>query len=240
MAWGQMSKEQLKELGVDPDKIAALETKLGNVVTKEELATATSSLTEIRDSIAALTQKVNTPVERVDNNNGGNNGGNNDQQRTTVVDPYAVDPVEFMENPGEHIKKMVQQQVAGVQLHSISLAAEMAYNTAKNSLPYFKVFEEEIKKEWDKYTPVQKGNPQVLIDNIYNLIKGRHLDEIITDTNKKEGKYNIVQSGGTSVIRPTTTEKKEELTDAELIAAKKFGMTPEEWNASKGGLKYVG
>jgi hypothetical protein len=249
MSWGQITAEDLKKVGVDPDKLTALETKLNAAATKEDVEAVKSGFQEIKDSIAALTNKVNLASSNENqgnnNNNRGSNSGNGDENRgsNTPPDPYAIDPVAFMENPAENIKRMVQASVSGVQIHSLTIAADVAYNNAKNTLKYFNVFEDEIKKEWDKYTVVQKANPSALIENIYNLVKGRHLDEIMTDVNKKEGKYNIIQSGGTSVINTNTgrtDDKKEPLTNEELAAARKFGMSEDEWRASKGGLKYVG
>jgi hypothetical protein len=237
MPWGELKLEDLKKAGVDPDKIKALEDKLNTVASKEDIDAQKTALQSIKDSLAALTDKVNMVAPVNDNNQ----NKDNNQNRTEVPDPFNIDPVAFMEDPAGNIKRMVQTSVAGVQLHSLNVAADLAYNTAKASLPYFQVFEKEIKEEWDRFTPVQKGQPQQLIENIYNLVKGRHLDEIMTDTNKKEGKYNIIQSGGTTLIPSTTPNKKDEpLSADEQAAMRKFGMNEDEWRASKGGLKYVG
>jgi hypothetical protein len=233
MPWGELKLEDLKKAGVDPDKIKALEDKLNTVASKEDVDAQKTALQSIQDSLRALTDKVNMAAPVGDKPP--------EVRNDPPPDPFNIDPVAFMEDPAGNIKRMVQTSVAGVQLHSLNVAADLAYNTAKASLPYFQVFEKEIKEEWDRFTPVQKGQPQQLIENIYNLVKGRHLDEIMTDTNKKEGKYNIIQSGGTSLITPTTPNKKDEpLSADEQAAMRKFGMNEDEWRASKGGLKYVG
>jgi uncharacterized coiled-coil protein SlyX len=233
MAWGEIKLEDLKKAGLDPAKLTELEIKLGNVVTKEEIAETKTALQSIQDSLRALTDKVNMAAPVGDKSP--------EVRNDPPPDPFNIDPIAFMEDPAGNIKRMVQTSVAGVQLHSLNVAADLAYNTAKASLPYFQVFEKEIKEEWDRFTPVQKGQPQQLIENIYNLVKGRHLDEIMTDTNKKEGKYNIIQSGGTTLIQSTTPSKKDEpLSADEQAAMRKFGMNEDEWRASKGGLKYVG
>ena len=147
-----------------------------------------------------------------------------------------------MEDPVGNIKKLLQEVQAPVALHSMSVAADVAYDAAKRNLPYFDKFDEEIKTIWNKYPVQTKTNPRELIENIYLLVKGKHVDDIITDTNKKEGKYNLVQSGGTQVIRQANTpESKPEdsLSQDELRQAAKFGMTPAEWAAAKAGLKYA-
>ena len=242
-AWGKVTPEELKEAGLDPDRIKNLEGKLDGVASKEELKTVTDSLASIKDSLVALTSRTqldSTERQNTDGNN--NNGGNNNRQTEPPPDPFNIDPVSFMEDPSGNIKKIVQASIAGTQLHTLGVAADMAYQNAKNTLPHFALFEEEIKKEWDKYQIVQKGKPNELIENIYYLVKGRHADEIATDTAKREGKYNIIQAGGTTVIRKdsnTQGKPEDNLTPQELQIAAKWGMTPEDYAKSKGGLKYV-
>jgi hypothetical protein len=201
------------------------------------------SLASIKDSLAALTSRTQLENQNQQNVDGGNNnGGNNNRQNDPPPDPFNIDPVSFMEDPSGNIKKIVQASIAGTQLHTLGVAADMAYQNAKNTLPHFALFEDEIKKEWDKYQIVQKGKPNELIENIYYLVKGRHADEIATDTAKKEGKYNIIQAGGTTVIRKdnsSTGKPEDSLTPEELKIATKWGMTPEDYAKSKGGLKYV-
>jgi hypothetical protein len=138
----------------------------------------------------------------------------------------------------------MSEGITPVTLHTLNVAADMAYNMARQRLPHFEKFEPEIRELWNKYTPQQKGQPTELVENLYNLVRGRHLDEILTDSNKKEGKYNLVQSGGTTVMRQAGGEGKsanpeDDLSARELEVAAKFGLTPKEWAEQKGGLKYV-
>jgi phage I-like protein len=64
----------------------------------------------------------------------------------------------------------------------------------------------------------------------------------MTDTNKREGKYNFVQSGGSSSATGTKkpdAKPEDELTKEEMIAASRFGMTPAEYAEQKGKLRYA-
>jgi len=244
MAWGELKKEDLVKAGVDPDAISQLSTKINSAATKadvDELKTTLSTTQEtLRKLEGTLTALATSRGE------GGDNGGG-DKKETPPANqpgPMKIDPLEFMEDPQGSVRKLINESVAPVTLHTLNVAAEMEYNLAKQRLPYFDRFEPEIKELWNKYAPAQKVKAGELIENLYNLVRGRHLDEIMTDTNKKEGKYNLVQSGGTSVVgRPggvdSNRKPEDDLTEKEKSIAAQFGMTPAEWAAQKGGLKYV-
>jgi hypothetical protein len=251
MAWGELTKEQvvekLKDAGFNTQEITdKLKTISEGSATKAEVEALTASMTDIKNTLVGLQTTLQTNKENNNNNNSNNdpnNRSNNGGGSVNRQEPLTIDPLKFMEDPTGAVRQLLNEQTTPIMLHTLHIAAEVAYNTAKNSLPYFDKFETEIKELWDKYTPAQKATPGELINNLYNLIKGRHMDEIIMDTNKKEGKYAMIQSGGTSVInRPdgTQTKKPEELlTDQELASARKLGITPADWAASKAGLKYV-
>lgn len=220
----EVTKEDLIKLGLDPEKI----------ITKEQLdakftEVSTNINKSISDSFAALEAKLPKQVEP-----------KNDK---TVTEVTEVDPVEFMTDPVTHTKKAVADAVAPLQLQNLQLAANIAYRDAQTKLPGFSIFESEIKEEWDKYPPQFKVNPDALIKNIYDMVRGRHQEEVLTDTNKKEGKYNLVQAGGTTRVNNngnTSVAKPEDsLTVEQLKAAKSFGMTPEEYAKQMGDLKYV-
>lgn len=241
MAWGDIKKEDLVKLGLDPDQVKAMSDKLEKAATTDDVneikgavATTQNTLRELQNTLQTLAAK-------------GNESGNEGKQPTErhgqpgMPEPVKIDPLEFMEDPAANVRRILSEGLTPLTLHSLGLAADMAYNQARNRLPHFEKFEPEIRELWNKYTPQQKGKPDELIENLYNLVRGRHLDDILTDTNKKDGKYNLVQSGGTSVVAaPGGNRKQEEdLTPKELEVAARFGMTPEEWVKQKGGLKYV-
>jgi hypothetical protein len=109
--------------------------------------------------------------------------------------------------------------------------------------PLFKnqALKEEIENEWKSYKPEQFAankdfDPDALLGKIINMVKGNHMDEINRDTEKKEGKYNMVASstgggGGNTNVGGGGGDKKpeEQLTTVELKQAQRYGMTAKEW-----------
>ena len=255
-AWGRnLEKKDLIEAGFNIDDI---NDKITKAATKEDVESIKTSVAGFADSIKALETKLTEGLaarteggNRSEGGEGGGNrgsegsgsgaGGNQGRQNT---DPFAsIDSLTFMEDPIKHVKAVAQQAVTGVQLHSLNLACEMAYNNAKSTLPHFAMLEEEIKKEWDMFPVAAKGgDPMRLIKNLYDMVKGRHLDEIMTDTNKRDGKFNLVGTGGSGrsqTIEGKVTEKSVELTADEKATAKKWGVTEEAYQKTKEGMKYV-
>jgi len=251
MAWGELKKEDLIKAGLDPDSVAAMSTKIDNAASKNDvdelkqsMATTQNTLKELESTLRTLAA---TRVEGGEHNSGveRKDQGGTPPKGQGGPQPINIDPLTFMEDPQGAVRRIMGEAMGPVTMHSLSLAADMAYNDARARLPNFHMFEPEIKELWDKYGPAQKGNAKELIENLYNLVRGRHVDEILTDTNKREGKYNLVQSGGTSVVGRSAgggeqnRKPEDDLTAKEVEVAARFGMTPAEWAAQKGGLKYV-
>ena len=249
MAWGDVKKEDLVKLGLDPDKIAAMDAKLTKAATTDDVNEIKSAVTTTQNTLRELQNTLQTLAAKGGEHKEGDNGGQSterkDGQQGGTPGPLNIDPLQFMEDPTGSVRRLMSESLTPVTLHTLNVAAEMSYNMARQRLPHFERFEPEIKELWQKYTPTQKTKPDELIENLYNLVRGRHLDEIMTDTNKKEGKYNLVQSGGSSIIsRPggeggSGRKPEDDLTPKELEVAARFGLTPEEWAKQKGGLKYV-
>lgn len=227
--FNKMTAEDLKALGFDPAEIKAIkdgivpESKIQELINNSNQ----SVMDAMKSQFAELESKLTGPKKQESSN-----------------EKPELDSTEFFVDPVTNIKKMIQDGTADVRAHSLQMAADMAYADAQRSFPHFKLqaIADEIKIEWDKY-PIQfKGQPQLLIRNIYDMVVGRHLDEIRVDTDKREGKYNIFASGGPNRIsNDNNPNKKPEdlLTPEELKAAKSFDMTPEEYAKNKGGMKYV-
>lgn len=254
MAWGELKKEDLVKAGLDPDAFKAANDKIDKAASKDDVAELKNTLATTQDTLRnleATLQRMSAgggqdSTRNQDQNNSDNNQNNNNQnnQRGQQTGPVKIDPLEFMENPTDSVRRIMGEAITPLTLHSLNIAAEMSYNMARQRLPYFEKFEPEIKELWNKYAPNQKQKPDELIENLYNLVRGRHMDEIMTDTNKREGKYNLIaQAGGTSVIKPggeTSGRKPEDdLTPKELEVAARFGLSPKEWAEQKLGLKYV-
>ena len=243
MAWGELKKEDLIKAGLDPDAFNTMSEKVKKAATTDDVTELKNSLETTQNTLKELQTTLQT-LAASRNNEGGHNeeGRQPTERREQPPGPVTIDPIQFMENPTDAVRRIMSEGITPLTLHTLNVAAEMEYNMAKQRLPYFEKFEPEIKELWNKYTPAQKQKPGELIENLYNLVRGRHLDEIMTDTNKKEGKYNMIQSGGTTVVgTPGGPSRKPEddLTPKEIEVAARFNMTPEEWAKQKGGLKYV-
>lgn len=249
MAWGELKKEDLIKAGLDPDTFKTVSERIDKAASKEDVDAIKNTLTSTQETLRNLEATLTrmSAAGGPDDNNrqqNNNNQGGNQNQNYQPQGPIKIDPLEFMEDPTASVRRIMSEGITPVTLHTLNVAADMAYNMARQRLPHFEKFEPEIKELWDKYTPAQKGKPTELVENIYNLVRGRHLDDIITDTNKKEGKYNLVaQAGGTSVVNrsgDTSGRKPEDdLTPKELEVAARFGLSPKEWAEQKQGLKYV-
>lgn len=245
MAWGELKKEDLIKMGVDPDQLKTISDKVATAASKDDITELKNTLTTTQNTLKELENSLRTLNERRPANDGGDNGGGKKDEPPQHRGPVNIDPLEFMEDPAGSVRKIMSEGLAPVTLHTLNVAADMAYNMARQRLPHFEKFEPEIKELWNTYGPAQKGKPDELITNLYNLVRGRHMDEILTDSNKKEGKYNLVQSGGTSVMSRAggsggpEAKPEDSLTPKELEVAARFGLTPKEWAEQKGGLKYV-
>jgi hypothetical protein len=242
MPWGELKKEDLIKAGLDPDAFKAASDKIEKAASKDDVTELKNALATTQQTLKNLETSLQSLSERKSNGDGGEH---KEPPKETPKGPLTIDPLEFMEDPTMSVRRIMNEGLAPVTLHTLNVAADMAYNMAKQRLPHFEKFEGEIKEIWDKYTPQQKGKPGELVENIYNLVRGRHIEEILTDTAKKDGKFNLVQSGGTSLVNRAGgtggPEAKPEdlLSDKEKEVAAKFGLTPKEWAEQKGGLKYV-
>lgn len=251
MAWGEMTQEQiiakLKEAGFDTAQINERLKTLDGVATKAEVTELSNSMKTIQDNLTSLQNSLKTANNNPDGNNGGdNNGGRRPTPDTnrSGVEPLNIDPLAFMENPQDATRKLVNEALAPVTIHTLGVAADMEYNLASQRLEHFKIFEDEIKQEWNKFPVQVKTKPRELIDNIYNMVIGRHIDDIKRDSLKKEGRFNIIQAGGTTTLPATlqgggNNNQQATLTDQEKAVAAKMGMSEQEYADSKKGLRYV-
>jgi hypothetical protein len=231
----EITKEDLVKLGLDPDKavtkdeLTALETRLN-----------TSMTDVIKNSLAELESKLRTPprTENREENREEHREENNNREQV-------LSPVDFMEDPVKHATDIANRSAGAVLLQQLKFAADTAWERGKDTLPAFRseALAAELEAEWKKYPDTAKTNPSVLLRNLHDMVMGRHQEEIMRDSAKHEGKFNIVQSGGGSGRQNTTDlpvrKPEDSLTPEELRAAASFGMTAVEYAASKGGLKYA-
>lgn len=241
MAFGrqELTKDDLIKAGLNPDDLAELKA---NGVKKADLDTlktelATSVTDMIKNQFAELETKL-APKPIVNNNN----------NNKTAEEIAEEENAEMLSNPSAYVNKKLSQSVMFTATENTRLRMQIAYNNAKASLRGFKntALATEIDEEWKKYKPEQfaankEFDPEQLILKIHNMVMGNHIDEIQRDTDKKDGKYNLVasSSGGgggnfnTNNNTNTNNENKIVLSDIEKAQAKKYGMTEEEWIKQK-------
>jgi len=233
----KLEKQDLIDAGLDPDKLALFQEK---GVTKDDLAAMSTALEtkltttltdQIKNSFTELETKLRTPQKKEGGNEGG--GGNNEQPDEYTE--YLTDPVGF-------VKKQTNGVVVAAAVEFKRQSRDMAWREASRTMRGFKnaALLEEIEKEWAKYPPEKMAqfqtDPERCIKEIHDLVLGRHHDEIVQDTNKKDGKYNLVHSGAGSITGNSTMSHssgsgsgKAELSEEEKLMARKFGMTDDEW-----------
>ena len=242
MAFGKISKQDLIDAGLDPDKLATFQA---NGVTKEDLAAmktelATSLATSVTDMIKAgfteLENKLKPTVGNTGNNN--NNTGNNGN---TGNDDVVDDQTKFLTDPAGFVNEKIKGVTIAAAIEFKRQSRDMAWREGLRTLKGLsnETLRAEIEEEWKKYTPEtmvrMNTDPVKALEQIHDMIIGKNHEKIQHDTNKREGKYNLIHSGAgsstgnTGAITTGGTNNKEELSDAEKIMARKFGMTDEEW-----------
>lgn len=229
----EFTKEDLIKLGLDPDKVIT-DDKL-----KESETRITTSLTEsIRASLSEMENRLKTPPRQEQRQE------ERQEQRQDNKEEQ-IDPVTFMEDPVKHSTDIANRVGAAVLNQQLKFAADSAWERGKETLPGFKndALAAEIEEEWKKYPDHKTGNAASLLRNLHDMVMGRHQSEIMQDTAKKEGKFNLVQSGAGSgrqnIIEQMQKKPEDSLTQEELKAAASFGMTAVEYAGQKGSLKYV-
>jgi hypothetical protein len=233
MAFGKISKQDLVDAGLDPDKLKEFQEK---GVTKEELTAMEtrigSSIAEtLKASLGELETKLRTPIKKED-------VVVDDKDKPDEYTEMATDPVGF-------INKKVAQSVAFTAVTSTKQRMDYAWDRAKATLKGFKNVKltEEIEAEWKQYKPENMArnadfDPDKLLLKIHNMVIGAHHEEIERDTAKRDGAFNMVAStssgsGNTNAGGSGNDKKPDDLTDVEKKQAARYGMKPEEWAAQQ-------
>lgn len=237
MAFGKVSKQDLIEAGLDPDKLAEFQAK---GVTKDDLASLKTELaTSVTDLIKAQFTELETKLKpqpvKVE-------GADDPNKKKTPEELAAEEQSEFYADPTGFVKKQVGGLGYQAAVEFKKLSRDLAFKEASKELPGFRnaTLREEIQKEWEKYTPdiMARNNtdPSLLVKQVHDMIMGRHHDEIVQDRDKKDGKYNLVHGGSSGsssgVVSSSSTVSgtpNNEITEQEKVLAKKFGMTEDEW-----------
>lgn len=231
MAFGRekITKEDLKELGLDPELLQTLKDK---GVTKDELTTLkTELLTSVTDQIKAGFTELEGKLKPAVNTNTNTN---------TNKEEEPDDQTRFLTDPAKFVKDEVNNLRGQAAVEIMKTRRDIALQNAQNNLKGFKndTLKAEIMKELDEKYDAMKmarfgSDPITLIQQVHDMILGRHHDEIIQDTNKREGKYNLVHSGSSSNSNTNSALNsiggKRQLSAEEKEMAKKYKMTEDEW-----------
>lgn len=236
MAFGKISKQDLIDAGLDPDKIKEYQekgvTKDDITALKTELATSVTDL--IKAQFTELETKLKPQTVKVEDNI--------DPNKTKTPEELEMERQnEFLTNPTAYVDKRVGSLGMQAAVEFKKLSRDLAYKDASREMRGFKnsTLKTEIDEEWKKYTPEvmarNNADPSTLIQQVHDMVMGRHQEEIIQDRDKKDGKYSFVQSGGGGGTGSVggggggSSDKTEVLSEAEKALAKKFGMTEDEW-----------
>jgi len=102
--------------------------------------------------------------------------------------------------------------------------------------PVFKKYYKEYEELVNKLSLPQR-TIEASYDNVFAIVKGRHFHEIREEALKGNDAF-FVESPGGSLQKPKDREEK--LTDLELNAAQKMGVSPEQYLKSKKEFTFVG
>jgi hypothetical protein len=230
MAWNKVTKEELKEAGLDVDAFsAALEkTKQIDALTTNfaSLKESVDGLGTIKDQLTSLENKLKElkPAAAGGGNNGGgnNNGGGDGSNNQTEELDWVLEPEKATQSV---INKMVTPLITA----TADMRAQMHYtNFAATNPKGFKKFEKEVKELWDKQPLAVRQNPEV-IANCYKVVIAGHIDEI-----QKGGESFFVEAGGSSSAAGGGVggEKKKAvdvLNKDQLDLCTKWGVDPEDY-----------
>lgn len=153
--------------------------------------------------------------------------------------PAGPEPTSFLQDEDRAFEERFDKRIDPVLRTTLSIGAQTAKTQAQTKFPReFKRWGTEIDEA------VSKAHPQQLIvpefwDNVVNMIKGLHMDEITTEVRKGEGDFFVEGSGGP----PPPGDKKEgpehELSDEEKKIADKMGVSHENYLKQRKEMTYV-
>jgi len=233
MAFGKVSKEDLIAAGLDPDELkTSIKAMKDGSATKEDLTNVTNALTAIQESFKTLEGKLTANT----------NKNTNDDDKNKNIEEKPDEQTEFLTDPVAFVNKKSGAVYGAAAIELKKMTRDLAWKEGLRTLKGMgnSTIKTEIEEEWKKYPPEKMAqfgtDPSLCLQQIHDMILGKHHDEIMQDNNKKDGKYNLVHSGAgsstgnTGVVNNTSSnDGKPVLTDAEKAQAKKFGMTDDEW-----------
>lgn len=227
MAFGRQSSEEvIKEtLGLTAEeakaKLAELETIRGQLAAKDtELATMNNNLATLTSTVEELkkNQKVQEPEKK---------------------DPQEPQLTDWMDDADGAFRDRVKP-VIGLTL---STKAEVVMDRVIRKVerdPRFNLFEKEF-KDLVKTGNLTAQAEEAFVQNCWDVVVGRHVNDIMRDQAAGKGTY-FVESGRNQSNGGSQPEKKpaDFMTEDEKKEAARFGLSPEQWLKSRGGIKFVG
>lgn len=205
------AKAKLAELDIVKASLAAKDTEIATM--NNNLATLTTEVTELKKN-----QKVQEPPK-------------NDPQQHVLRD--------WMEDADGAFQDRVKP-VVGL---SLDVKAEVVLDRVIRKVerdPRYSLFEKEFKDLVKSGDLVARGQ-EAFVQNCWDVVVGRHVNDIMRDQAAGKGTY-FVESGRNQSNGGTQPEKKpvDFMTEDEKKEAARFGLTPEQWLKSRGGIKFVG
>jgi hypothetical protein len=131
----------------------------------------------------------------------------------------------------EDAEQAFNDRIAPFAEHTLRTSAELAEMKARQK------FDREYKK-WGKEIDdmvsghknlAERGNP-ALYENIVNIVKGRHLEEVLEA--ERKGESFFVESGSAAHVGGSQIDSSHGLSKDQIDAAKRMGMTPEDFSSN--------
>lgn len=238
MAWpGGKEIDYKAEFGVENKE--ALLAKLAKVSELETLSTTLKTTTEAQSGELNTIKETLRALELKSTETNNNTNQNQNQNQNVEIPSVADD-----EN-GAFAARMAPLYAQTLATTAKLNKAEVV-NRLKASDPYFPKLEKEFNELCKTITLREAGHERgnEIIENAYNIVKGKHLDEILQHQRAGKGEF-FIESGSNSGNTGNGAENRNidptKLTDDEKVIASRMGVSEEAFIKSKtGGINMSG
>lgn len=216
-----LTKEQLIAAVASSKKVTELETQIADATAK--LTDANTKLSEI-DTLKATIADLNRKLESAKPP-----APTDDKRRTS-----------FLDDEDAAFNERAMPIVNGV----LSIGAQVSKIGFENSLSgtdkrIYQKYSGEVEELMSKEAPQIQASPKAW-STALDIIKGRHMNDI-TKAAQDKTDFFAETSGGVIEAGPTPAIDKTKLTPEEEVAARKYGLKPEEYlEAKKSMVVYHG
>src|SRR5467141_2704663 len=233
MAWNKVTKEELKEAGLDVDAFTVAMGKTAKIdeleMTLKAVKESVDGFSVIKDSLASLENKLKELKPSTSGGSGGGNGNNNQGNNEGNNEGNSTEELDWVLEPEKATQATISKMVTPLVNATADMRAHMHYTGFAATNPKgFRKYGKEIKELWDKQPLVAKQNPEV-IANCYKVVIANHIDEI-----SKGGESFFVETGGSSsAAGGGSGEPKKKAVDVlnkdQLDLCTKWGVDPEDY-----------